>query len=132
MSWTRFVPLLSRGGVVSSSRGKLLFSAVYHLTVFVRRELRFLEDRVSILEDNFCNISLHRDAAGPIGVPGMIIPSEVDSCKLFPFPVTSGHGIVFREENMRSGSAVSLAIILEPCVRMCTEDHVARAIDKSV
>ena len=29
---------------------------------------------------------------------------------------------------MRSVSAASLALIVEPYVRMCTEDHVARAI----
>ena len=32
---------------------------------------------------------------------------------------------------MRSGSAASLALIAEPCVRMCTEDHAARAIENA-
>ena len=45
--------------------------------MFVRRELRFLGAGVSILEENFCNVSVHGYAAGPIGVPGIIIPSEV-------------------------------------------------------
>ena len=33
------------------------------------------------------NVSVHGDTAGPIFVPGIIIPSEVDSCKFCPFPV---------------------------------------------
>ena len=33
---------------------------------------------------------------------------------------------------MRSGSAASLDLIVEPCIRMCTEDHVARAIDNAI
>ena len=33
---------------------------------------------------------------------------------------------------MRSGSAASFALIVEPCVRMCTEDHVARAIEDAI
>ena len=33
---------------------------------------------------------------------------------------------------MRSGSAASLAIIVETCIRMCIEDHVARAIDNAI
>ena len=42
---------------------------------------------MSILEEHFRNISLHRDAAGPISVPGMIIISEVDAGKFRSFPV---------------------------------------------
>ena len=42
---------------------------------------------MSIFENNSCNVSIHGDAAGPIGVPGVIIPSEVDSCKFCAFPV---------------------------------------------
>ena len=64
-----------RSGVVFW--GELLFRAIYHLIVFVWRELRFLGAGVSILEEKFCNVSVHGDAAGPIGVPGIIIPSEV-------------------------------------------------------
>ena len=46
--------------------------------------------------------------------------------------IPSGHGVVFRKENMRSSSAASLALIVEPCVRIFTEDHVARAIENSI
>ena len=49
-----------------------------------------------LLLDNFGNISIHRYAAGPIGVPGIIIPSEVDSCKFCSFPVC-GDLVVFPE-----------------------------------
>ena len=42
---------------------------------------------MSILENNVCNLSIHGDAAGLIGVPGIIIPSEVDSWKHISFPV---------------------------------------------
>ena len=35
----------------------------------------------------FANVALHRYAAGPICVPGMIIPSEVNSYKISPFTV---------------------------------------------
>ena len=55
--------------------------------MFVWGELRFLGDRVSILEEHLHHISLHRDVAGPIGVPGMIIPSEVDFRRFFSLPV---------------------------------------------
>ena len=86
MPWTHFVPWLSRGGVVLSSWVSL-FCAILHLTVFVRCELRFLGAGVSIFEMNFCNVSIHGDLAGPIGVPGIIIPSKVNSCKFCSFPV---------------------------------------------
>ena len=33
---------------------------------------------------------------------------------------------------MRSGSAASLALIVEACARMCAEDHVAIAIENAV
>ena len=33
---------------------------------------------------------------------------------------------------MCSGSAASLALIVEACVRMCAEDHVAIAIENAV
>ena len=33
---------------------------------------------------------------------------------------------------MCSVSTVYLALIVEPCIRICTEDHVARAIDNSI
>ena len=33
---------------------------------------------------------------------------------------------------MRSGSAEYFDIIVEHCIRMCTEEHVARAIDNSI
>ena len=42
---------------------------------------------MSIFEKTLFNVSIHGDAAGPIGVLGIIIPSEVDSCKFCPFPV---------------------------------------------
>ena len=47
----------------------------------------FLGWGVSILEENICNVSIHGDAAGPIGVPEIIIPSKVDYCKFCAFPV---------------------------------------------
>ena len=74
-----------RSGVVFW--GELLFHAIYHLMVFVRWELRFLGAGISIFEKDYCNVSIHGDAAGPIGVTGIIIPSEVDSCKFYVFPV---------------------------------------------
>ena len=55
-----------------------------------------------------------------------------DFCKCQYRPVPSGHGVIFRGENMRSSSASSLALIVEAYVRMCAEDHVARAIDNVV
>ena len=55
--------------------------------MFVRQELRFAGAGVSILEKHSCNVSIHGDAAGPIGVPEIIIPSEVDYCKFCAFPV---------------------------------------------
>ena len=33
---------------------------------------------------------------------------------------------------MRSGSSVYLALIVEPCIRMCTEDYVARPIENAI
>ena len=42
---------------------------------------------MSILEEHFRDISLHRDAEGPISVPSMIIPSKVDARKFRSFPV---------------------------------------------
>ena len=33
---------------------------------------------------------------------------------------------------MRASSVVSLALIVEPCIRMCTDDHVARAIENAI
>ena len=53
----------------------------------VRGELRFLGERVVILEDNFLDVTLHRYAAGPISMMGMIVPSEVNAGKFRPFPV---------------------------------------------
>ena len=52
--------------------------------------------------------------------------------KCYHRSVPSGHGVVFREENMRSGSAASLTLIVEPCARMYTEDHFARAIENAI
>ena len=49
---------------------------------------------MSIFENKFCNVSIHGDAAGPIGVTGIIISSEVDYCKSCSFPVC-GDLIVF-------------------------------------
>ena len=64
---------------MSSSGANLLFHAIYHLTMFVRRELWFDGAGVSLFEENSCNVSIHGDTAGPIGVLEIIIPSEVDS-----------------------------------------------------
>ena len=33
---------------------------------------------------------------------------------------------------MSSSSAASLDLIVEPCVRMCTQDHVTRAIENAI
>ena len=49
--------------------------------------MRFVGAEVSILEKTSCNLSIHGDAAGLIGVPDIIIPSEVNSCKFCAFPV---------------------------------------------
>ena len=45
----------------------------------MRRDLRFSGSGVSILEYKFCNEPVHGDAEGLIGVPDVVIPSEVDS-----------------------------------------------------
>ena len=50
-------------------------------------ELRFLGERVVILEENFLDITLHRYAAGLIRMLGMIVPSEVNAGKFRSFPV---------------------------------------------
>ena len=50
------------------------------------------------LRSTLVNVSIHGDAAGPIGMPDIIIPSEVDSCKFFAFPVC-GDLVVFLEIN---------------------------------
>ena len=42
---------------------------------------------MSIFEKHSCNVSIHGDAAGLIGLPDIIIPSKVDSCKFCAFPV---------------------------------------------
>ena len=55
--------------------------------MLVRGELRFLGERVIILEENFLDVTLHRYAAGPISMLGVIVPSEVDAGKFHPFPV---------------------------------------------
>ena len=49
--------------------------------------MRFAGAGVSIFEKNYCNVSILGYAAGPIGVPDIIISSEVDSCKFCSFPV---------------------------------------------
>ena len=49
-------------------------------------ELRFLGERVVILEENFLDVTLHRYAAGPISILGMIVPSEVDAGGFFSLP----------------------------------------------
>ena len=54
--------------------------------MFVRRELQFDGEGVSIFEDNSYNVPIHGDAAGPIGVPDVVIPSEVNSCRFCSFP----------------------------------------------
>ena len=50
---------------------------------------------VSILEENFGNVSVHGDAPGPIAVPGIIIPSKVNSCKFCSFPVCGDIIVLF-------------------------------------
>ena len=42
---------------------------------------------MSIFGKNSFNVSIHGDAAVLIGVPDIIIPSKVDSCKFCAFPV---------------------------------------------
>ena len=42
---------------------------------------------MSIFEENSCNVSIHGDAASPIGVPDIIIPNEVDAGKFCAVPV---------------------------------------------
>ena len=70
----------------------------YHILgqVALWRHMRFLGtcvvrvavslERVSILEEHFCYISLHRDTAGTISMPGMIIPSEVGAGHVLLLP----------------------------------------------
>ena len=55
--------------------------------MFVRWELWFAGAGVSIFEEHSCNLPINGDAAGPIGVPDIVIPCKVDSCKFFSFPV---------------------------------------------
>ena len=55
--------------------------------MFVQRELWFTGAWVFIFEEHSCNVPINGDAAGPIGVPDVVIPSEVDSCKFYSFPV---------------------------------------------
>ena len=43
-----------------------------------------------------------------------------------------GMELFSEKEIMRSGSAASLDLIVEACVRMCVEDHVAGAIENAV
>ena len=53
----------------------------------MRQELRFAGAEVSIFEKHSCNVPIHGDAAGLIGVPDIVIPSKVDSYKFCAFPV---------------------------------------------
>ena len=55
--------------------------------MLVRGELRFLGERVIILEEKSFDVTLHGYAVGPISMLGMIVPSEVDAGKFRPFPV---------------------------------------------
>ena len=55
--------------------------------MLVRGELWFLGERVIILAENYLDVTLHRYAAGPISMLGMIVPSEVDARKFCPLPV---------------------------------------------
>ena len=66
---------------------------------------------MSILEDNFCNVYVHGDAAGPIGVPGIIIPSEVDYCKFCSFPVCGD--LVVLSESLQEMEGVLFAHIFD-------------------
>ena len=50
-------------------------------------EFWFLGELVIILEENFLDVTLHRYAAGPISMLGMIVPSDVDAGKFRPFSV---------------------------------------------
>ena len=56
--------------------------------MLVRVELRFIGERVIILEEEFLDVTLHRYAAGPISMLGIIVPSEVDAGEFRPFPVS--------------------------------------------
>ena len=58
--------------------------------------MRCLGARVSILEENFGNVSVHGYTEGPIGVPGIIIPSKVDHCKFCSFPVCGDLIVLFK------------------------------------
>ena len=51
---------------------------------------------MSILEEKFCNLSVHGDAADTIGVPGIIIPSEVNSCQFCYFSVCGDLVVLFK------------------------------------
>ena len=66
---------------------------------------------MSILEENFGNISLHGDTASFIGVPGIIISSKVDSCKNISFPVCGYLVVLF--ENIKEMEGVFFAHIFD-------------------
>ena len=55
--------------------------------MLVRGKLRFLGERIVILEENFLDLTLHRYAADPISMLGIIVPSEVDAGKFRLLPV---------------------------------------------
>ena len=55
--------------------------------MLVRGELRFLGEGVIIIKENFPDVTLHRYAAGPISMLGLIVPREVDAGKCCPLPV---------------------------------------------
>ena len=46
--------------------------------------------------------------------------------------VPSGHGIVFKKENLIPWSTASFAFIVKTWLRMCKENHVAGAIENSI
>ena len=62
-------------------------------------------------EKNSCNVSIHGDAAGRIGVPDIIIPSEVDSCKFCAFPVCGD--LIFLIESLEDMEGVLFSHIFD-------------------
>ena len=64
-----------------------------------------------ILEKHYCDVSIHGDAAGPIGVPDIIIPSEVDSCKFCSSPVCGD--LLFLFESLEEMEAVLFSHVFD-------------------
>ena len=81
---------------MSSSGVSCSFAPYITLRCLYGESCGFLGWGCPYLRSTLVNVSIHGDAEGPIGMPDIIIPSEVDSYKLCAFPVC-GDLIVFLE-----------------------------------